>query len=206
MTLENKEIFAKKVFSKNVNAKTFQKIKRLTQLNYEEKVIQIKRVTKVVKGGKKMTFQALVIVGDKKQRVGIGIGHADDINKAIEKATLYGKRKSVKVPLTIRFSIPHLISSLYGASSLLLRPASQGTGIIASGTIRTVLELGGIKNIVAKQFGSKNILNNAKATILALVKLRRRIILGKALSLRKNALYKKIMKKRKYVYPSIKNY
>lgn len=172
---------------------------RLSKIKYEEKVIQVKRVTKVVKGGKKMTFRAVVIIGDNKRKVGVGIGRADDVNMAIEKAILSGKKNLITVPLTLIDSVPHVVKASYGACQIMLRPASQGTGVIAGGSVRTVLELAGIKNILAKQFGSNNILNNAKTTILALTLLNEKVELGKYQSLRKQVFYDKIMKKYKNV-------
>jgi small subunit ribosomal protein S5 len=170
---------------------------RLSKIKYEEKIVQIKRVTKVVKGGKKMTFRAVVIIGDNKRKVGVGIGRAEDVNLAIDKAVLNGKKNLINIPLTLKFSIPHVVNADYGACSLMLRPASLGTGVIAGGSIRTVLELGGIKNILAKQFGASNILNNAKATILALTSLNEKVELGTYQSTRKQLFYDKIMKKYK---------
>jgi len=172
---------------------------RLSKVKYEEKIVQIKRVTKVVKGGKKMTFRAIVIIGDNKRKVGVGIGRAEDVNLAIDKAILNGKKNLINVPLTIKYSIPHVIKSAYGACSLMLRPASPGTGVIAGGSVRTVLELAGVKNILAKQFGSNNILNNAKATILALTNLNEKVELGKYQSSHKQMFYDKIMRKYKNV-------
>ena len=172
---------------------------RLSKIKYEEKIVQIKRVTKVVKGGKKMTFRAIVIIGDNKRKVGVGIGRAEDINLAIDKAVLNGKKNLINVPLTLKYSIPHVVTASYGACSIMLRPASQGTGVIAGGSVRTVLELAGIKNILAKQFGSNNILNNAKATILALTTLNEKVELGKYQSVRKQLFYDKIMRKYKNV-------
>lgn len=168
---------------------------RLSKIKYEEKIVQIKRVTKVVTGGKKMTFRAIVIIGDNKRKVGVGIGRADDVNLAIDKAILNGKKNLITIPLTIKYSVPPVVRASYGACSIMLRPASQGTGVIAGGSVKTVLELAGIKNILAKQFGSSNILNNAKATILALISLNSKIELGKAQSIRKQSFYEKIMKK-----------
>jgi small subunit ribosomal protein S5 len=170
---------------------------RLSKIKYEEKIVQIKRVTKVVKGGKKMTFRAVVIIGDSKRKVGVGIGRAEDVNLAIDKAILNGKKNLINIPLTLKYSIPHVVNTRYGACSLMLRPASLGTGVIAGGSIRTVLELGGIKNILAKQFGASNILNNAKATILALTSLNEKVELGTYQSTRKQLFYDKIMKKYK---------
>lgn len=168
---------------------------RLSKIKYEEKIVQIKRVTKVVTGGKKMTFRAIVIIGDNKRKVGVGIGRADDVNLAIDKAILNGKKNLITIPLTVKYSVPHVVRASYGACSIMLRPASQGTGVIAGGSVKTVLELAGIKNILAKQFGSSNILNNAKATILALISLNSKIELGKAQSIRRQSFYEKIMKK-----------
>jgi small subunit ribosomal protein S5 len=184
--------------TKNLGASAFfgkTKQIKLSKIKYEEKVVQVKRVTKVVKGGKKMTFRAVVIIGDNKRKVGVGIGRAEDVNLAIDKAILNGKKNLITVPLTIFTSVPHVVEASYGSSKIMLRPASLGTGVIAGGSIRTVLELAGINNIVAKQFGSNNILNNAKVTILALTKLNEKIELGKFQCLRKKLFYDKIMKK-----------
>ena len=197
----------KPVFRKNTGTKTTTKEKRprrkrslrLSKKKYEEKVVQVSRVTKVVKGGKKMTFRAIVIVGDTKRKVGVGIGRAEDVNLAIEKAVLNGKKNLINVPLTLVSSVPHVVKAAFGACQIMLRPASLGTGVIAGGSVRTVLELAGIKNILAKQFGSSNILNNAKATILALTSLNQKIELGRAQSTRKKRFYEKIMKKGKNV-------
>jgi|APCry1669190288_1035285.scaffolds.fasta_scaffold02675_4 small subunit ribosomal protein S5 len=192
-----KENFSSKInSSKNFKKKTSI---RLSKVKYEEKVIQVKRVTKVVKGGKKMTFRAVVIIGDNKRKVGVGIGRADDVNMAIDKAILSGKKNLINVPLTLKDSVPHVVKASYGACQIMLRPASQGTGVIAGGSVRTVLELAGIKNILAKQFGSNNILNNAKTTILALTLLNEKVELGRSQTIRKQVFYDKIMKKYKNV-------
>jgi small subunit ribosomal protein S5 len=175
---------------------------RLSKLKFEEKIVQITRVTKVVKGGKKLTFRAVVIIGDNNRKVGVGVGRADDVNLAIDKAILNGKKNLINVPLTLKYSIPHVIHSAYGACNIMLRPASAGTGVIAGGSVRTVLELAGVKNILAKQFGSNNILNNAKATIKALTDLNEKIELGKYQSSRKQLFYDKIMRK----YKNVRNF
>ncbi len=199
---ENKD-FSTQVKKPNNNNREFRgkrkPVVRLSKIKYEEKIVQIKRVTKVVKGGKKMTFRAVVIIGDNKRKVGVGIGRADDINLAIDKAILNGKKNLINVPLTLKDSIPHVVKSSYGACNLMLRPAQVGTGVIAGGSVRTVLELAGIKNIVAKQFGASNILNNAKATIFALTDLNEKVELGKYQSTRKQLFYDKVMKKYKNV-------
>lgn len=170
---------------------------RLSKIKYEEKIVQIKRVTKVTTGGKKMTFRAIVIIGDNKQKVGVGIGRAEDVNLAIDKAILNGKKNLITVPLTLKESVPHVMNASYGACKIMLRPATLGTGVIAGGSVKTVLELGGVKNVLAKQFGSNNILNNAKATVLALIALSEKVELGKTQSSRKRSFYDKTMKKYK---------
>lgn len=173
--------------------------KSLTTLSskpkYEEKILQIKKVTKVVKGGKKLTFQSLVVVGDRKRKVGIGIGRGDDVNLATDKAILNAKKNLIFIPLTQNYSIPQITFSSYGSSIVLLKPTTLGSGVIAGGAVRTVLELGGIRNIVTKQLGTKNLLNNAKATISALVKLSAKIELTQSLSIRKLKYYQKVLKK-----------
>ena len=185
--------FSKKESSKAGKNSRKKTITRLSKKKYEEKIVQIKRVTKVVKGGKKMTFRAVVIIGDTKRKVGVGIGRADDVNLAIDKAVLNGKKNLINVPLTLKYSLPHVVNASYGACSIMLRPAGLGTGVIAGGSVRTVLELAGIKNILAKQFGSSNILNNAKATILALSLLNEKIELGKYQSSRKQKFFFKFL-------------
>lgn len=183
-------------FSSNRTSKK-KLITRLSKIKYDEKIIQVTRVTKVVKGGKKMTFRAVVIVGDTKRKVGVGVGRADDVNLAMDKAILNGKKNLITVPLTLNYSIPHVVKAVYGACSIMIRPATLGTGVIAGGSVRTVLELAGIKNVVAKQYGSSNMLNNAKATIVALTSLNQQIELGNYQSLRRQAFYDKIMRKYK---------
>ena len=195
---ETKELTSSKNTKENFRTRR-KPVVRLSKIKYEEKIIQIKRVTKVVKGGKKMTFRAVVIVGDNKRKVGVGIGRAEDVNLAIDKAIIHGKKNLINVPLTLKDSIPHVVNASYGACKLMLRPAQIGTGVIAGGSVRTVLELAGIKNIVAKQFGSNNILNNAKATIFALTDLNEKVAIGKYQSTRKQLFYDKVMKKYKNV-------
>ena len=175
--------------------KKFKEPLSLSKLKYSEKIIQVKRVTKVVKGGKKMTFRAVVIIGNTRNKVGVGVGRADDVNLAIDKAILNGKKNLITIPLTLAYSVPHVVKARYGACNVMLRPATEGTGVIAGGAMRTVLELGGVKNILAKQLGSDNLLNNAKATVLALTLLNEKIELGKYQSLRRQAFYDKIMRK-----------
>jgi len=133
----------------------------------KEKVVQIRRVTKVVKGGKKMGFRAVVVVGTEKAEVGLGIGKAAEVASAIRKGVEAGKKNMIKVVL-VAGTLPHQIIGSFGASQVILRPAPQGTGVIAGGAVRTVLELAGVKNVVAKSLGSNNAINVARATLAAL--------------------------------------
>lgn len=139
---------------------------------WQERVVQIRRVTKVVKGGKKLSFRAIVIVGNEKGQVGVGVGKASDVIGAVKKGVVDGKKHLVQVPLTKSDSIPHPSSGVGGGAKVMIRPASPGTGVIAGGAVRTVLELAGVKNILAKQLGSGNPLNNARAAVSALSALR----------------------------------
>lgn len=145
--------------------------KRATN-NWVRKVVKVRRITKVVKGGKKLRFGALVIVGNEQGLVGVGIGKADDVMEAVKKATNDGKRNLIRVPLTKNASIPHTVLGQYGACNVLIKPAGEGTGVIAGGAVRILLEAAGVKNILAKQLGSNNLLNNARATVCALQELR----------------------------------
>ena len=137
------------------------------QSEWIERVVQISRVTKVVKGGKKLSFRAIVIVGNKKGQVGVGCAKAAEVIIAIQKAIADGRKNLVNVPI-FKTTIPHPIKGRSGAGAVMLRPASQGTGIIAGGAVRLVLELAGIENILAKSLGSKAPLTAANATLEAL--------------------------------------
>jgi len=140
--------------------------------NWEERVVQVKRVTKVVKGGKKLSFRAVIIVGNEKGQVGVGIGKATDVIGAVKKGVADAKKNIISIPLTKHNSIPHRINGISGAAQVLMRPSATGSGVIAGGSVRTVLELAGVQNILTKQLGSNNILNNARATIDGLINLR----------------------------------
>ena len=142
------------------------------EVEWQERVVQIRRVTKVVKGGKKLSFRAVVIVGNEKGQVGVGVGKAADVIGAVKKGVADGRKNVVEVPLTKSNSIPHPINGAGGGAQVMMRPASPGTGVIAGGAVRTVLELAGVRNILAKQLGYSNPLNNARATIDALQSLR----------------------------------
>ena len=142
-----------------------------TESEWKEQVVQIRRVTKVVKGGKKLSFRAIVIVGNQKGQVGVGCAKASEVIIAIQKAIADGRKNLITVPI-FKTTIPHPITGRSGAGAVMLRPASQGTGIIAGGAVRSVLELAGIENILSKSLGSKSPLNAANATLEALKALR----------------------------------
>lgn len=145
--------------------------RRLYKERLEEKLVKIDRVSKVTKGGKKLSFRAIVVVGDKDGKVGVGVAKAEDVSSAVRKAKFNGKKNLIKIPLTKSLSIPHDMTGHFGACKIILRPSIEGSGVIAGGSVRIVLELAGIKNVIAKQLGSNNLLNNARATIIALEKL-----------------------------------
>ncbi|MBC7475775.1 MAG: 30S ribosomal protein S5 [Candidatus Sericytochromatia bacterium] len=132
-----------------------------------EKVIQIRRVTKVVKGGKKLSFRAIVVVGNGRGSVGVGVGKSSEVVGAIQKAITDAKKAQIEIPL-VGTTIPHPIHARAGAGKVLLKPAPQGSGVIAGGSIRAVLEAGGLKDVVGKSLGSDSPLNNARATVNAL--------------------------------------
>ncbi|MFH1533435.1 MAG: 30S ribosomal protein S5 [Nitrospirota bacterium] len=138
---------------------------------FEEQVIQIDRVTKVVKGGRRLRFRATVAIGNKKGKVGIGIGKSNEVTGAIQKGIAKAKKYMITVPLD-GSTIPHDIKNKYKSSIILLLPAAPGTGIIAGGTIRKVLELTGVKDILSKSYGTTNKVNNTKGIFEALSKLK----------------------------------
>ncbi len=138
---------------------------------FEEKVIQVNRVSKKTKGGNKIGFSVLVVVGDKKGRVGVGLGKAADVASAVKKAMSYAKKHLITVPM-VKTSIPHEIRMKYGASKILLKPAPGGTGIRAGGAVRAVVEAAGVRDIVSKILGTDNKATNVYATFAALKRLR----------------------------------
>lgn len=137
---------------------------------FEEKIVQINRVSKKTKGGNTMRFSVLVVVGDKKGKVGVGLGKSSDIASAIQKAVSYAKKHFIDVPI-VNDTIPHDIYLKLGASKIMLKPAPQGSGLIAGGAVRSVVEAAGIRNISSKILGTNNKASNVHATFAALEKL-----------------------------------
>jgi len=141
---------------------------KLQKIEFIDRLIKISRVSKVTKGGKKLSFRAIVVVGDQNGQVGVGVAKADDVVNAFKKAKTNGIKQLIRFPMTKSFSIPHTVIGNFGACKVLMRPSIEGSGVIAGGSIRIVLEVAGIKNVIAKQLGSDNLLNNARASICAL--------------------------------------
>ncbi|KAK3266650.1 hypothetical protein CYMTET_24740 [Cymbomonas tetramitiformis] len=140
---------------------------------FEERVVQVRRVTKVVKGGKQLSFRAVVIIGDYKGRVGVGCAKAKEVITAVQKAVTDAQKELVTVKLATKAStLTHRVQSTSGGATVMLRPAAEGTGVIAGGSVRVVLELAGVKNAFGKQLGSPNALNNARATAYGLQSMR----------------------------------
>jgi len=138
---------------------------------FEEKVVQVNRVAKKTKGGNRISFSVLVVVGDKKSRAGVGLGKAPEVSEAIKKAVSYAKKHLITVPLR-GTTIPYEILIKRGAAKVLLKPAPKGTGIIAGGAVRAVVEAAGIRDIVSKILGTENQASNVYATFEALSKLK----------------------------------
>lgn len=138
--------------------------------DFEERVIHVNRCAKVVKGGRRFSFSALIVVGDRNGRVGFALGKANEVADAIRKGTEAAKRNTIRVTMKGK-SIPHEVTSKFDGASIYMRPASEGTGVIAGGGMRAVLELSGVRDVLAKSMGSTNPLNVIRATILGLKQL-----------------------------------
>ncbi|MDO8498971.1 MAG: 30S ribosomal protein S5 [bacterium] len=143
------------------------------QSEYFEKVVQVNRVSKKTKGGDKRSLSVLVVSGDKRGRVGVGLGKASDVQSAVRKATTYAQRHMITVPLKDNHTIPHAIVLKHGAARVMLKPAPVGTGIIAGGAVRVVVEAAGISDIVSKILGTNNRASNVYATLEALSRLKK---------------------------------
>jgi len=161
---------------------------KVNEIDLKEKVISIKRVTKVVKGGRNFSFSAIIIVGNKKNIIGYGLGKANEVTNAITKGSKDAKKKLIKIP-TIKETIPHKVIGKFGGSLVMLKPASKGTGIIAGGGVRLILEIAGINNILAKSQKSSNPHNIVKATFNALIKLRDPFKISKQRNISLNKLF-----------------
>lgn len=152
----------------NNEKSNFARKQNLQEPKLVERLIKISRVSKVTKGGKKLNFRAIVVVGNENGQVGVGVAKADDVVNAFKKAKTDGRKNLIKFPITKSFSISHNVTGNFGACKVIMRPSFEGSGVIAGGSVRIVLEVAGVKNVIAKQLGSNNLLNNARATICAL--------------------------------------
>lgn len=153
---------------KKINKKNSRRGSNLQEPQFVERLIKISRVSKVTKGGKKLSFRAIVVIGNENGQVGVGVAKADDVVNAFKKAKADGRKNLIKFPITKSLTIPHNVVGNFGACKVIMRPSIEGSGVIAGGAVRIVLEVAGVKNIIAKQLGSNNLLNNARASICAL--------------------------------------
>ncbi len=147
-----------------------QRGQRRRESKYDEEIISIDRISRMTAGGRRMRFRCAICIGDRKGKVGIGSAKSDDISKAINKAKKQAEKNMLKVNI-VEGTVPHQIETKFSGAHILLKPAATGTGVIAGGVVRKVLELAGIENILSKSFGSQNKINNLKATYQALEKL-----------------------------------
>lgn len=169
---KNETKFVKKTANKKSARNSRSKNQDKKQSEFEEKIIDIARVTTVVKGGRRFSFSAVVVIGNRKGRVGIGHGKANEVPDAIKKAIKNAQSNLIDVPIINKSTIPHEINAKFLASRVLLKPAPKGKGIVASGSVRMVVELAGITDIYTKSYGSRTKQNAAKVVIKALKQLR----------------------------------
>ena len=160
-----------------------------TETELKEKLVSLNRVAKVTKGGRTFSFAAIVVVGDGDGTVGYGLGKARDVSESIAKAVDDAKKNLIKIPMH-KGTIPHEQKGKYGAGKVLIKPAADGTGVIAGGAMRAVLEIAGVQNVLAKSQGSSNPHNVVKATIDALEKLRSPMLVAKQLNISMEKLFK----------------
>ncbi|XP_022724628.1 30S ribosomal protein S5, chloroplastic-like [Durio zibethinus] len=139
---------------------------------FEERVVQARRVTKVVKGGKQLHFRAIVVVGDKQGQVGVGVRKTREVIAAVQKSAVNARGNVITIPMTKYLTFPHRSEGDYGAAKVMLRPAAPGTGVIAGGAVRIVLEMAGVDNALGRQLGSKNALNHGRATVVPVQKMK----------------------------------
>lgn len=140
---------------------------------FEQRILDVARVTRVMKGGKRMSFRVCVVIGDKKGRVAVALGKGADVTLAVNKAVNKAKKNIINVPI-YNDTIPHELNAKFGSAKIILKPASKGRGVISGGVVRVVLDLAGIKNVTSKILGTNNKVNNAKCTVMALAKLKRK--------------------------------
>lgn len=146
---------------------------------YDQKVVEVKRVTRVTGGGKRMRFRALVVIGDHKGKIGIGLKKGNDVTESVNKAVNAAKKNMITVPI-VNDTIPHEVKIKYKSSQLLMIPARPGTGVIAGGAVRSVLDLAGVKNVISKMIGSNNKTNNVRAAFTAFKSMRSKEEIKKA--------------------------
>jgi small subunit ribosomal protein S5 len=170
ITTEEKKTFGKK---REFSAK--KRFPEKPKEEFEQRILDVARVTRVMKGGKRMSFRTCVVIGDKKGRIAVALGKGADVTLAVNKAVNKAKKNIVHVPI-VRDTIPHEIMNKFGSAKILIKPASQGRGVIAGGVVRVILDLAGVKNVTSKILGTNNKVNNAKCTVLALSKLKRPVV------------------------------
>ena len=161
---ENKELNSESPDTRLTNRGEFKEGRPKSE--YEEQVLQVDRVSRTVKGGKRVRFRALIIIGNRNGKVGIGVGKAGEVATAVSKASTYAKKHIMEIPI-VNGTIPYPIEVRSGAAHIILKPARPGTSIIAGGTIRVICNLAGIRNLVAKVLGTANKINNAQTTMFA---------------------------------------